>query len=184
MWFSGPIFDSWQAEGLPGERTRLLSLSPVDYWVKRLTEVVQPTNESAGELHLSRFCRFQQILADAIHFEQTNQQTEESVQWCERVFQLLDSGSVAQPALEDIAATLDMSYTAFRKRFVRLTGKSPGQHRAEIVIRRACSQLLMTDDSLSEVAAALGFYDSFHFSRRFKQIVGMAPKDFRRHRSG
>ena len=183
MWFSGPVFDTWQTEGFPGERTRILSLSPLDYWVKRLREVVQPVAESPGELHLSRLCQFQQILADAIRFDQTNNQSEENVRWCEEVCRLLENGNAAEPSLESIAAKLSMSYTAFRKRFARLTGKSPGQYRTEVVIRRACTRLLMSDQALAGVAEELGFYDSFHFSRRFKQIMGMSPTEFRRQRS-
>lgn len=184
MWFSGPVFDTWQEQGFPGERTRILSLSPLDYWIQRLRDLVQPSSESPGELHLSRLCRFQQILADAIHFDQSRNQTEENVRWCEQALQLLETGNMTTPSLEEIAEALSMSYTAFRKRFAKLTGKSPGQHRSEVVIRQACSRLLMEDESLSQIAEGLGFYDSFHFSRRFKQIVGMAPTEFRRQRSG
>jgi AraC-like DNA-binding protein len=182
LWFSGSAFDNWQAAGFPGERTRILSLSPVDYWSRRLRDVVEPTSQLPGELHLSRLCRFQQVLADAVQFEAASHQTEENVRWRDQALQLIDSGNATSPSLEEIAETLAMSYTAFRKRFVRLIGKSPGQYRSEEVIRRACSRLLMTDETLSQVAAALGFYDSFHFSRRFKQIVGMAPREFRRQR--
>ncbi len=183
MWFSGPVFDTWQASGFPGDRTRILSLSPLDYWVRRLREVVEPTTESPGERHLPRLCRFQQVLADAVHFEQANQQTEENTLWCEQALQLVDNGNAVSPSLEEIADTLVMSYTAFRKRFAKLLGKSPGQYRSEVVIRRACTRLLTSDDTLSQIAEGLGFYDSFHFSRRFKQIMGMAPTDFRRQRS-
>lgn len=183
MWFSGPIFETWQEHGLPGERTRILSLSPLDYWVQRLREVVQPTSELQGERHLSRMCQFQQFLADAVHFEQASQQTEENIRWCEQALHMLDNGNAATPSLEEIATTLGMSYTAFRKRFAKLTGKSPGQYRSEVLIRRACSRLLQTDETLSQISEGLGFYDSFHFSRRFKQIMGMPPTDFRRQRS-
>ncbi len=33
--------------------------------------------------------------------------------------------------------------------------------------------------SNKEVAEALGFSDAFHFSRRFKQMTGTAPRAFR-----
>ena len=73
-----------------------LSLSPLDYWVQRLREVVQPTSDSQGERHLSRMCRFQQFLADAVHFEQASQQTEENILWCEQALHMLDNGNARQ----------------------------------------------------------------------------------------
>ena len=30
-----------------------------------------------------------------------------------------------------------------------------------------------------EIADRLGFCDEYHFSRRFKQVVGLSPKEFR-----
>jgi AraC-like DNA-binding protein len=75
---------------------------------------------------------------------------------------------------------MHMSYTLFRKRFLELTGATPSQYRTVEIIRRACGRLLETDDPLYQIAADLGFHDPFHFSRRFKQVVGLSPSDFRR----
>ena len=42
--------------------------------------------------------------------------------------------------------------------------------------------MLMTERNLNnkEIAETLGFYDEFHFSRRFHQITGQSPRQFRR----
>jgi AraC-like DNA-binding protein len=34
--------------------------------------------------------------------------------------------------------------------------------------------------TLREVADECGFCNEFHFSRRFKQIVGLSPKEYRK----
>jgi AraC-like DNA-binding protein len=185
MWFDGPIFEAWQAQGFPGRQTRMLALSSPDYWMQRLREIVLPSAQMKGESHLALLCRFQQVLADALQFSETSPQSEESLRWRERACQLLVGGNTISTPLEDIAAELGMSYTAFRKRFVQLTDKSPGHYRTEEIIRCASTRLLKTDDTLEQIAGALGFHDAFHFSRRFKQVVGIAPDHFRRqHRSG
>ena len=75
---------------------------------------------------------------------------------------------------------MNMSYTLFRKRFLRLTAKTPGQFRAEEIFRKACLRLLETREPLYQIAERFGFHDQFHFSRRFKQVVGMPPREFRR----
>jgi AraC-like DNA-binding protein len=73
-----------------------------------------------------------------------------------------------------------MSYSLFRKRFLQLTGTTPSQYRTVEIMRRACRRLLETDDPVYHIAADFGFHDAFHFSRRFKQVVGFSPCDFRR----
>src|SRR5205085_11114040 len=102
-----------------------------------------------------------------------------TLQWRESAENKLASGKLGMPSLTQIAAELGMSYSAFRKRFVQVTGKSPGEYRADEIVRRACLKLLEAHDTLAMIADDLGFHDAFHLSRRFKQVVGMSPQDFR-----
>lgn len=180
MWFSGPLFDTWQAQGFPGERTRLLMLEPQEHWIKRLCALVQPSAPVPRESPLVRLCHLQQILAEGLQIEELGRHTSDLAAWRETVCRRLAEGTLTTPTLEEIAASMDVSYTLFRKRFLQLTGTTPSQYRAGEIVRRACHRLLETDDSLEAIAAELGFCDAFHFSRRFKQIVGMPPRDFRR----
>jgi methylphosphotriester-DNA--protein-cysteine methyltransferase len=47
-------------------------------------------------------------------------------------------------------------------------------------LARARELLTRTDLSLSEVAVAVGFADQSHFTRRFRQMVGVSPEQFRK----
>jgi AraC-like DNA-binding protein len=180
MWFGGPLFDTWQAQGFPGERTRLLTLEPLEYWIKRFCDLVEPPHTTPWETPLVRLCRLQQILAEAIQIEEAGQHTADNTAWRETVCRTLAEGTLTSPSLTEIAASTHVSYTLFRKRFLQLTGTTPSRYRTVEIIRRGCRQLLETDDPLSQIAVDLGFHDSFHFSRRFKQVVGLSPRDFRR----
>jgi AraC-like DNA-binding protein len=184
LWFRGPLFDTWQGSGFPGERSRHLELTPLNYWTDRLRRILQPSPEAPVESDLARICHFQQWLADALQFEDKRTQTTETLQWRERAEQKLRTGRLTDPSLEEIARSMGMSYSAFRKRFVQMTGKSPGEFRADEIVLRACSQLLETNHNLATIAADLGFHDAFHLSKRFKQVVGMSPQDFRRQNRG
>jgi AraC-like DNA-binding protein len=180
MWFSGPQFDTWQAQGFPGERSRLLTLEPLEYWIKRFCDLVEPPHASPKESPLMRLCQLQQILAEAIQIEEAGQHTADLTSWRERVCRRLSEGSLTSPSLTEIAASTHVSYTLFRKRFLQLTGTTPARYRTVEIIRRACRRLLETDDPLHQIAFDLGFHDAFHFSRRFKEVVGLSPRDFRR----
>jgi AraC-like DNA-binding protein len=85
-----------------------------------------------------------------------------------------------ETAPKAIARSLGLSYETFRKKFTRHTGQSPARYRLHRLIERA--RALITERNLSnkQIAETLGFYDEFHFSRRFHQVTGRSTRDFRR----
>lgn len=180
MWFSGPLFDTWQMHGLPGERSRLLTLEPLDYWIKRFRDLVESPPDTPAKDPLMQLCHLQQILSEALQIEEIGRQTAAMTIWRDTVCERLAEGTLTSPSLPKIAASMHMSYTLFRQRFLQLTGTTPSQYRTAEIIRRACRRLLETDEPIYSIAADLGFHDAFHFSRRFKQVVGFSPSDFRR----
>ena len=44
---------------------------------------------------------------------------------------------------------------------------------------RACELMAQGRLSGKEIAAKLGFFDEYHFSKRFKQVTGFSPTAFR-----
>ena len=69
-----------------------------------------------------------------------------------------------------------------RARFKRATGKTPVQYLTETRISHACLLIDMYRDtlSLSEIATRCGFTDYLYFSRRFREVMGMPPQEYRR----
>jgi NDP-sugar pyrophosphorylase family protein len=49
----------------------------------------------------------------------------------------------------------------------------------KIKIGIATEKLIKTDLKIQELAHLLGYVDQYHFSRRFKQIVGLSPQQYR-----
>ncbi|MFZ2654975.1 MAG: AraC family transcriptional regulator [Victivallales bacterium] len=180
MWFGGPVFDTWQANGFPGDKSRILYLEPVEYWIERFTEIVQPGSAAPVETSFVRLCRLQQLLAEAVQIREKRGENTELIAWREAACNRLTEGNLTTPPLASVAKSFNMSYSLFRKRFLRLTGKTPGKFRMLEIMRRACTRLSETNDSLSQIAEHLGFHDQFHFSRRFKQEIKMSPSSFRR----
>jgi len=58
--------------------------------------------------------------------------------------------------------------------------KSPIQQLIHLRIRRAQKLLLNTAWPISHIANYVGYQNSFHFSKRFKQSVGVSPTEYRR----
>jgi len=95
-----------------------------------------------------------------------------------------------QNALESLGSE-KTSLTALAKRagvsrghLTKLTNDQMGLTPMEVVwrtrVRNAAKLLGETGLSLAEVAYQTGFSNAYHFSRRFKQQFGQAPRDWRR----
>lgn len=59
------------------------------------------------------------------------------------------------------------------------TGKSPMEYIQNKLIERAKDRIVATNMTISEIAYELGFQYPQHFSRLFKQYVGMTPNKYR-----
>jgi len=65
--------------------------------------------------------------------------------------------------------------------FKDYTGQTVFQHLTQIRIEHAAQILRNSNTSISDVAAACGFENSSFFSRKFKQIIGVSPKEYSLH---
>jgi AraC-like DNA-binding protein len=84
----------------------------------------------------------------------------------------------------EVAARVGMAYETFRKRFRRSVGLPPARYQMQKKIERACASLYQGPSSLKQLAADLGFFDEFHFSKAFRQVMGQPPSTYRRRLGG
>jgi len=178
--FEGAIFDLWQQDGVLDPAQPVLHLEPVDYWFNRFKTTVWSVPQSGPEYALIRIARLQQLLADILlAVQQQGEGSRVDSLWLSEAKSLLKANVNRQPDYEAIAAKLGMSYDGFRKRFTKEARVSPAKYHTTRRIDRACQLLLNEDLTSKEIAHHLGFSDEYHFSRRFKQIVGVSPSGFR-----
>jgi len=72
-----------------------------------------------------------------------------------------------------------MSPSSLRRHLKEHTGKTPGDFIKEVRIMVAARQLLATNERISTIAYDLGFTDQNYFSRKFKQVFGVSPSQYR-----
>lgn len=86
--------------------------------------------------------------------------------------------------LNDIAASLNMSYSWFRKSFRRYTGLSPAQYQLQIKLQKAKALLVSSSHSVKEIAYLLEFESPNYFASFFKEKTGLSPLAFRKSSHG
>lgn len=82
-------------------------------------------------------------------------------------------------SLDTLAHYSQLSKFHFAKKFKELTDTSPIQHFINMKIQHACYQLDNSDLAIKEIASNVGYSDPYYFSRLFKKMVGMSPKQYR-----
>lgn len=177
--FDGPLFDLWRESGLLDPKRPILHLEPVEYWSRQLIDTVWSVPQSGRETTLGRLCRLQQFIADARRHALGTVDGGDGSAWLAKAKLLLESDLGHQKNNAEIARQLGMSYDGFRKRFAKEMGVSPGKYHSQYRITQACLLLATQPLTLKEIAVRLGFSDEFHLSKRFKQIIGMSPREFR-----
>jgi len=80
---------------------------------------------------------------------------------------------------EEIAASLNMSYTWFRRMFRKYTGLAPAQYIAQLKIQKAKELLSVSNKTIKEIAIDLGFESIDYFSTQFRKQTGQTPTQFR-----
>ncbi len=82
--------------------------------------------------------------------------------------------------VEEVADVVEMSISAFHKRFLREAGFTPAEYRTRRRIQKAKEMLRWERCSITAVAYALGFSTSQYFATVFKKYVGLSPREYRK----
>lgn len=86
--------------------------------------------------------------------------------------------------LDQLATHVNLSRFYFAKRYKELTGCSPIQRFIRFKMEHAAYLLDTTRKPIAGVARELGYEDAYYFSRLFKKVIGLSPRDYRRVKGG
>jgi AraC-like DNA-binding protein len=85
--------------------------------------------------------------------------------------------------LTELAAIAHMSKNNLLKVFRKATSQTPIDYLMRLRIQRAMEMLQKSDHTITEIAFAVGFNDSNYFTRQFRKVNGLTPRQFRAQRT-
>ena len=92
---------------------------------------------------------------------------------------VLENYTDPEISLESIAAATDNSVVTLRRMFKSNLCITPIKYLNNLRFEKAKKMLEESNLSVQEIAAAVGFTDSFYFSRAFKHEIGLSPIVYR-----
>lgn len=82
-------------------------------------------------------------------------------------------------SVENIASFCGLNRTYFGRIFKETVGKSPQQFLLSYRMAKAAELLKLTDLSISDIGNAVGYPNQLHFSRAYKNVYGVSPREWR-----
>ena len=83
-------------------------------------------------------------------------------------------------SVKEIAKSVSLEPHYFAELFRKETGKTPSYYFQEMKIQEARRLLRLPGNTVTYVATVLGYSDSAHFSKRFKQLTGVNPREYQK----
>ena len=85
--------------------------------------------------------------------------------------------------VDDVIKNLSVSRRSLHDKFMKTLGRSVYDEIKRVRIDLISQMLLETDLSISDIASSLGYDNSNHIARYFKQKTGISPLDYRKRHS-
>jgi transcriptional regulator GlxA family with amidase domain len=97
-----------------------------------------------------------------------------------RAVELLHAEPAHAWTLDELARRAGLSRTALAQKFREAMDDTPLNYLRTLRMQTAMRLLSTTSAGLEQVATEVGYTDAFSFSKVFKKVVGLPPREFRR----
>ena len=160
-----PVYTAWNAEAGRQLQEEMLYIvnhsdaSPVHLIAHGFLFLDQLVQSSADRRHNSERRLRDFYIREALTFIEQNYQQDISI--------------------EEVAAECGLNRSYFGKVFRDAVGESPQAYLLHYRMARAAQLLKETRSTIGEIAAQVGYANQLHFSRAFKNVHGISPREYR-----
>lgn len=119
-----------------------------------------------------------QILAEADRYRTRARRS--TSRWLLKAQEIVHDEFANGLSLSEIASRVSVHPVYLAAEFRRVYGCTIGDYIRRLKVEKACDQLRISESSLADIAAELGFSHQAHFSRIFKSYIGITPSQYRK----
>jgi AraC-like DNA-binding protein/mannose-6-phosphate isomerase-like protein (cupin superfamily) len=176
------IEEAWRRRPHVGGRVRLSpkQLEAVVGLVDRLEHELRARDVGFGFLATALFM---QLIGDLSRYYGRPAQPDVRSRIAEAVAHL-ETQYDSEIDLDQLAGIAHMSKRHFLRAFRAAVGKSPIAYLIERRVDRAAALLRHGGANVTEVAFRVGFNDSNYFSRQFRKVMGVSPREYQKEQGG
>ncbi len=178
--FEGPMIDSLVSSGFFTYENQVMSVGFHENLVNLFSRAIEIAKEDriASQQYLAGLVFH--ILGKVMAIIKNNLfDNDEAKQKIERAKIIMNENIYASIEPEQIAESLNISYSWFRKIFKAYTGYAPAQYIQELKINKAKLLLTETNQTVKEIAYQLNYNSPEHFFSIFKRKTKLTPTDYR-----
>lgn len=159
---------------VPAQLTELLSI------LQLLEKESDDLSYGSGSRILAYAYLLEVLVSLSRIFDQTPSKQNRTARQLWDVIAYMD-GHLDRPlSTEELTTIAAMSSSTLNRTFKQATGLSPIEFHIHKRIARACTLIQERGLSMAGVGEACGFSDPNYFSRQFRKVMGMSPKQYQR----
>ncbi len=146
---------------------------------RRLIPIIEKASDPSRNSQILANVELQHLLVE-LYLENRNSKGREKYPYLKNLIEKIRNSPEKWWTVSEMAEFCSLSEAQFRRVFHAHTGTSPKDYVDRLKIMQAAETLSYSAESIANIAMQFGYSAPFHFSRRFKQITGLAPENYRR----
>ena len=146
--------------------------------------IVKHTGESPFSL-IGHLYLFFDYLTSSCRREQFVQSERMSDYYIKEAINYIEQNFQNDISIENIAKICGINRSYLGKIFKKTIGRTPQEFLMNYRMTKAAELLKLTELSIADIGCAVGYENQLHFSRAFKHIYGVSPRNWRQiHKTG
>ena len=137
-------------------------------------------NPSASPLsHIGHLYLFADILISSSTSRKQLQGGRLSEFYAREAVVFIEQNYASDITVVDMANRCNLDRSYFGKVFKDVIGQSPQEFLIRYRMSKAAELLILTNSSIGDIGSSVGYQNLLHFSRAFKNVYGISPRDYR-----